>query len=146
MRWMCVFCCGGFMRRDRRQIALALFAMSTLLVPAGARAQDPQPPPDAGAGQHDHMHMAMPMNDGWQFMQDGIVFAEFNHQGGPRGGNEFVLPNWWMGMATRELPRGRLTLTSILSLDAATVGRGGYREIRHAAEPRDGHPLLDPQH
>jgi len=47
------------------------------------------------------MQMNMPMNNGWQLMQDGIVFAEFNHQGSPRGGNEFVVPNWWMGMASR---------------------------------------------
>ena len=36
----------------------------------------------------------------WRLMQDGVVYAEFNHQGGPRGGDEFVAPNWWMGMAT----------------------------------------------
>ena len=34
------------------------------------------------------MQMNMPMKSGWAFMQDGIVFAEFNHQGGPRGGEE----------------------------------------------------------
>jgi hypothetical protein len=72
-------------------------------------------------------HAQMNMNTGWQFMQDGIVFAEFNHQGGPRGGNKFVAPNWWMGMATRETSRGRLTFTSMLSLDPATVGNAGYR-------------------
>jgi hypothetical protein len=39
----------------------------------------------------------MERNAGWQFMQDGILFAEFNHQGSERGGDEFVAPNWWMG-------------------------------------------------
>ena len=136
------------MRLGRRQVALALFAMSTLLVPAGARAQDPPPPSDAGAGagQHDHMHMAMPMDDGWQFMQDGIVFAEFNQQGGPRGGNEFVVPNWWMGMASRKTSRGQLTFSGMLSLDPATVGKAGYREIFQAGEALDGRPLIDRQH
>ena len=136
------------MRSGRRQPVLALCVVSTFLASNRARAQGTQPSSDAGpnAGQHEHMQMNMPMNGGWQLMQDGIVFAEFNHQGGPRGGNEFVLPNWWMGMATREVPRGRLTLTSMLSLDAATVGRGGYREILQAGEAIDGHPLIDRQH
>ena len=37
------------------------------------------------AAQEDHAQVNMPA---WQFMQDGIVFAEFNRQGGPRGGKE----------------------------------------------------------
>src|SRR3989441_3313715 len=121
----------------RRQIVLALWSVSFSVVSVAAIAQDTP---------HDHMQMTMPPNSGWQFMQDGIVFAEFNHQGGPRGGNEFVVPNWWMGMASREMRRGRLTLTSMLSLDPATVGKDGYREILQAGEAIDGHPLIDRQH
>jgi hypothetical protein len=82
----------------------------------------------------------------WQFMQDGIVFAEFNHQGGPRGGDELVVPNWWMGMAARSLGGGPLTFTSMLSLDPATVGKSGYREIFQAGEALGGVPLVDRQH
>ena len=37
----------------------------------------------------------------WMLMSDGLLFATVNHQGGPRGGDEFVSTNWWMGMATR---------------------------------------------
>src|SRR5439155_9994824 len=72
---------------------------------------------------HDHSQMTMPMGDGWQFMQDGVIFAELNHQHEPRGGTEFVAPNWWMGMASRDLSRGRLTLNVMFSLDPATVGK-----------------------
>jgi hypothetical protein len=90
--------------------------------------------------------MSMPMNNGWQFIQDGIVFADFNHQGGPRGGTEFVVPNWWMGMATRNTSRGQLTFTGMLSLDPATVGKDGYREIFQAGEALNGRPLIDRQH
>ena len=82
----------------------------------------------------------------WQFMQDGIVFAEFNRQGGPRGGKEFVVPNWWMGMAARSVGGGPLTFTSMLSLDAATVGKDGYREIFQVGETLDGAPIVDRQH
>jgi len=121
----------------RRQIVPALWSVFFALVSDAALAQDPP---------HDHMQMNMPANSAWQFMQDGIVFAEFNHQGGPRGGNEFVVPNWWMGMATRDLSRGRLTFTGMLSLDPATVGKAGYREIFQAGEALNGRPLIDRQH
>jgi hypothetical protein len=79
-------------------------------------------------------------------MHDGAVVAEFNHQGTDRGGDEFVAPNWWMGMATRDLARGRLTLNGMFSLDAATVGRDGYRELFQTGEALDGQPLVDRQH
>jgi hypothetical protein len=101
---------------------------------------------DAGEMGREHMQMHMPMNNGWLFMQDGIVFAEFDHQGGPRGGNEFVAPNWWMGMATRQTTHGRLTFIGMLSLDPATVGKDGYREIFQAGEAFNGRPLIDRQH
>jgi hypothetical protein len=96
-------------------------------------------------GQHEHTQSDTPAG-GWQFMQDGVVFANFNHQGGPRGGSEFVVPNWWMGMAGRDTRRGRVTLTGMLSLDPATVGKDGYREIFQAGEALDGQPLIDRQH
>ena len=79
-------------------------------------------------------------------MQDGVLFAELNRQGGPRGGTEFVAPNWWMGMATRNTSRGLLTFTSMLSLDPATLGEDGYREIFQVGETVDGAPLVDHQH
>jgi len=121
----------------RRRIVLALWWLCFSLIPAAALAQD---------AAHDHTQMHMPANSGWQLMQDGIVFAELNHQGGPRGGNEFVVPNWWMGMASRGLSRGRLTFTGMLSLDPATVGKDGYREIFQAGEALNGRPLIDRQH
>jgi hypothetical protein len=79
-------------------------------------------------------------------MQDGVVYGLFNHQGGPRGGDEFVVPNWWMGMWMR--PRGthQFGLNAMLSLDAATVGKSGYREIFQVGEALGGKPLVDRQH
>jgi hypothetical protein len=74
------------------------------------------------------------------------VFAEFNHQSGPRGGDELVVPNWWMGMASRKTSRGQLTFIGMLSLDPATVGKAGYRELFQAGEALNGRPLIDRQH
>src|SRR5689334_7742904 len=97
----------------------------SLLMASAATAQTTPESASGGPPIEQHEHMPMNMGHGWQFMQDGIVFAEFNHQGSPRGGNEFILPNWWMGMASRNTSRGRLTFTSMLSLDPATVGKDG---------------------
>jgi hypothetical protein len=79
-------------------------------------------------------------------MQDGVVYGLFNHQGGPRGGDEFVVPNWWMGMLMRETGRHRFGLNAMLSLDPATVGSRGYRKIFQVGEVFDGKPLIDRQH
>src|SRR2546423_493698 len=139
----------GFMLVDRHNRLMALWTCGFLLVVRGARAQGAAhlaSEQSANAGQHEQMQMDMPMTTGWMFMQDGIVFTEFNHQGGPRGGNEFVVPNWWMGMASRDTSHGRFTLTSMLSLDPATVGDAGYRELFQAGEALNGRPLIDRQH
>ena len=132
----------------RRQIVLALWSVATLLISHAARAQSSAPPSDASAsaGQHEHMQMDMPMTSGWQFMQDGVVFAEFNHQSGARGGDEVVAPNWWMGMASRKTAHGDFTFTGMFSLDPATVGKSGYRELFQDGEALNGRPLIDRLH
>jgi hypothetical protein len=125
------------MRASRsRRLAIAL----TVGFAVSGRASFAQQPADQMS-----MPMAAPAS-GWQFMQDGVVYAELNHQGGPRGGDEFAAPNWWMGMASRNTARGRITFTGMLSLDPATVGRDGYREIFQSGETLDGAPIIDRQH
>jgi hypothetical protein len=126
------------MASESRPAGRFIVAGMLLSLTVGAASAQDTPP--------QHMQMNMPTNGGWQLMQDGIVFGEFNHQGGPRGGNEFVVPNWWMGMATRDTSRGRLTFNAMLSLDPATVGKAGYREIFQAGEALNGRPLIDRQH
>ena len=98
-----------------------------------------------GAGSHSEMQMSEPA-EGWRLMQDGVVYLLFNQQGSPRGGREFVAPNWWMGMLTREKGRHQFGANVMLSLDPATVGRRGYREIFQIGEALDGRPLIDRQH
>jgi hypothetical protein len=109
-------------------------------VASSAYAQN-QPPMDTS------MPMGMPMDTpGWHVMQDAVVFGMFNHQGGPRGGDEFKAPNWWMGMFSRKVGSSQLTFNTMLSLDPATVGEGGYREIFQTGEAINGKPLIDHQH
>jgi hypothetical protein len=94
--------------------------------------------------QMPHDHAAM--QRGWMLMQDGVVFTTVNHQGGPRGGDEFAVQNWWMGMGERALGRGRLRIGLMFSLEPATLGKDGYREIFQSGETLDDFPLIDRQH
>ena len=115
----------------------ALIVFGLLLPPTLTAAQTPAPP------QHDHSAMPMPA---WHLMQDGVVFFNFNDQGSPRGGEELAVQNWWMGMAERPAGTGRLRFTLMLSLEPATLGPDGYREIFQVGETLDDLPLIDRQH
>ena len=79
-------------------------------------------------------------------MQDGVVFLNLNHQGGSRGGTELAPQNWWMGMAQRPAGGGTLAFNLMLSLDPATLGADGYRELFQVGETLDDRPLVDRQH
>jgi hypothetical protein len=108
-----------------RALVVVCFSVGLFLAPRVSRAQDPSP---------------------WMLMSDGLLFATFNHQGGPRGGDEFISTNWWMGMATRKAGTGQLTLTGMLSLDPATATARGYGEIFQTGEVYQGQPIVDRQH
>lgn len=79
-------------------------------------------------------------------MQDAAVYGLFNHQGGPRGGGELRVPNWWMGMFNRKVKSSDLTINAMFSLDPLTVGKKGYRELFQVGESFEGRPLIDYQH
>ena len=93
----------------------------------------------------EHQH-EMPTEPSWQFMQDGVIFLNLNHQGGSRGGTELAPQNWWMGMAQRPAAGGTLRFNLMLSLDPATLGSDGYRELFQVGETLDHRPLVDRQH
>lgn len=113
------------------------------LVTASAQAQTPPASGAPAQPAHDHQQVEPA---GWHFMQDGVVFGVFNRQGGPRGGEEFFVPNWWMGMFMRERGGHEFSLNAMLSLDPVTVGKSGYRELFQVGEVLDGKPLVDRQH
>jgi hypothetical protein len=118
----------------------------TLLFSLLFSAQGLAQPPAAPASPHQHHASPDPSASPWTFMQDGVVYGMFNRQGGRRGGDEFKVPNWWMGMFSRDVGRSKVTFTTMLSLDPATVGKQGYREIFQVGEVFEGRPLIDHQH
>jgi hypothetical protein len=107
------------------RIRVFVFLALSALTARSASAQDPSP---------------------WMVMTDGALFAVVNHQGGPRGGDEFKSTNWWMAMAARRAGTGQLTLTLMVSLDPLTATARGYRELFQTGEAYKGQPLVDRQH
>jgi hypothetical protein len=115
----------------RRKVAVfELFVVVLTAVPAIA-----QTPQSTGAARSH-----------WHVMQDAIITGMFNHQGGPRGGDEFRVPNWWMGMFSRKIKSSNLSINTMFSLDPLTVSKKGYREIFQVGETYKGEPLIDYQH
>jgi hypothetical protein len=100
----------------------------------------------APASAQDMPHQMPMASSKWTFMQDGVIHVLFNEQGGPRGGRDVVVPNWWMGMLNKVSGRQQISLNAMFSLEPATVGRDGYREIFQVGEALDGKPLIDRQH
>jgi hypothetical protein len=80
----------------------------------------------------------------WHFMQDGVVFVTFNHQGGPLGETELTSQNWWMGMLGRQAGPGRLTLAAMISLEP--IAERGYSHLFQVGETLDGRAIVDRQH
>lgn len=124
----------------------ATLAAEIRLAAPGEKPNPTAADPHAGHMMPQGQMAAAPAAMGWMFMQDGAVWAMFNSQGGPRGGEEFIAPNWWMGMAVKERGSQTLSLNAMLSLDPATLGKDGYREIFQIGEALDGKPLIDRQH
>ena len=56
----------------------------------------------------------------WTFMFHGVAFIADEQQTGPRGGDKFFAPNWFMGTAGHSAGRGSVEFRSMLSLDPAT--------------------------
>jgi hypothetical protein len=82
----------------------------------------------------------------WQLMGHGNVFAQFLHDSGDRGHEQFGSINLIMGMANRSLAGGRLGLRGMLSLEPLTVRGCGYPDLLATGERCDGEPITDRQH
>jgi hypothetical protein len=84
--------------------------------------------------------------DGWSIMLHGYVDGIYDHQGGPRGGDQTFSASMFMAMGQKAIGSGTLTLRSMLSLDPF-MGKRGYPLLLQTGETADGvDPLIDRQH
>lgn len=86
------------------------------------------------------------MRGKWMIMSHGFVFAQYDHQSGERGDDQFGSLNWIMVMATRDVAGGRFQARTMLSLDPLTVTNRGYPLLLQTGESYKGEPLHDRQH
>ncbi len=88
----------------------------------------------------------------WMLMLHYSVFLRhtnqnFNNRSGKGRDQRFDAPNWFMGMAQRNVgQRGLLSFKAMVSLDPFTVGNGGYPLLFQSGESFQGRPLVDRQH
>lgn len=82
----------------------------------------------------------------WSMPTDGAFFGTFAYGSGPRGQEEFRSQNWLMLMPHRQVGRGMLMISTMLSLEPATVGAAGYSELFQVGESYRGLPVVDRQH
>jgi hypothetical protein len=97
------------------------------------------------------MYMYMVHGKKWMHMLHGSLFARYNKQDlfnkGSRGGSQFDVPNWFMYMGQRKVgSNGLFAINTMLSLDAFTVGAGGYPLLYQTGESYKGNKLVDRQH
>jgi hypothetical protein len=97
------------------------------------------------------MYMYMVHGKKWMHMFHGSLFARYNKQDlfnqGSRGGSQFDVPNWFMYMGQRKIgSNGLFAINTMLSLDAFSVGAGGYPLLYQTGESYKGNKLVDRQH
>jgi len=86
------------------------------------------------------------MMGSWMIMAHGFAFAQYDHQSGKRGGEQFGSLNWAMLMATKNVAGGRFQARTMLGLEALGVTARGDPLLLQTGETFDGVPLHDRQH
>src|SRR5262245_57830396 len=82
----------------------------------------------------------------WMLMEQENVFLQFLHDSGDRGSDQAGSINWVMGMAGRNVGKGQLLLTGMLSLEPWTIRGCGYPDLLASGELCNGERIHDLQH
>jgi hypothetical protein len=82
----------------------------------------------------------------WDLMMHGVVFVDYNQQGGPRGEGKAESVNWVMLMEQPKLSRGTLLFREMFSSESLTSPHPGFPELFQTGETYHGQPLVDHQH
>ena len=82
----------------------------------------------------------------WDLMAHGVLFIDYNHQGGPRGGGKAESVNWLMLMQEHQLGHGTILFREMLSAESLTAPHPGFPELFQTGETYHGQPLVDHQH
>ena len=91
-------------------------------------------------------HEWMWMHGGWEFMAHGVIFIDYNQQGGPRGAGKAESVNWGMLMEQHRLGSGTILFRQMFSAESLTAPHPGFPELFQTGETYHGEPLVDHQH
>jgi hypothetical protein len=83
---------------------------------------------------------------GWDLMAHGVIFVDYNQQGGPRGAGKAESVNWLMVMEQHPLGRGTILFRQMFSAESLTSPHPGFPELFQTGETYHGQPLVDHQH
>ena len=82
----------------------------------------------------------------WDVMAHGVVFADYNQQGGPRGQGKAESVNWLMLKEQHKLGSGSILFREMFSGESLTAPHPGFPELFQTGETYHGQPLFDHQH
>jgi hypothetical protein len=91
-------------------------------------------------------HMWMKSVKDWDLMAHGVIFADYNQPGGPRGAGKAESVNWLMLMEQHKLGHGTILFREMLSAESLTAPHPGFPELFQTGETYRGQPLVDHQH
>jgi hypothetical protein len=91
-------------------------------------------------------HAWMLMRGGWELMAHGVIFIDYNQQGGPRGEGKAESVNWGMMMEQHHLGKGTILFRQMFSGESLTSPHPGFPELFQTGETYHGEPLVDHQH
>ncbi len=91
-------------------------------------------------------HMWMRSSGAWDLMAHGVIFADYNQQGGPRGAGKAESVNWLMLMEQHKLGSGSILFREMFSAESLTAPHPGFPELFQTGETYHGQPLIDHQH
>ena len=91
-------------------------------------------------------HSWMKMLGNWELMAHGVVFVDYNQQGGPRGEGKAESVNWLMVMQQHTVGGGTLLFREMFSVESLTAPHPGFPELFQTGETYHGQALVDHQH
>jgi hypothetical protein len=118
-------------------------------MPASVPIWMPSPDNSSGTGWQPAVtpeHMWMTSLGAWDLMTHGVVFVDYNHQGGPRGEGKAESVNWLMLMEEHKLGSGSIMFREMFSAESLTAPHPGFPELFQTGETYHGEPLVDHQH
>jgi len=91
-------------------------------------------------------HMWMKSLGRWELMAHGVIFTDYNRQGGPRGEGKAESVNWAMLMEQHSLGSGNILFREMFSAESLTSPHPGFPELFQTGETYHGQALVDHQH